>query len=184
MSIIAPVGYVEMPESCMSPPGSNIPSRESVTKDDISFWLNSVIKPKYGLGNLNVSNMAGFLKDIEVNWEKLTPAHKNNVVNILVDDIFSRNYDFKKAILSKLNVSEQVQEKSKFGTEPAVKPMKSEVQSSAHGHPGSFGYSASKTQQILVVAVLSILAFLAYKHYTNSARTANLGFGFKKGLFN
>lgn len=104
-SFVAPTGYVELDNDCQySIDVKSTRSRESIDpKTDLAFYFNTYIEPKYGLGNINVSNCASFMKDLEMNWTKLDPSLKNKVLDIMVDYIFvSGNYDFKKAFLAKL----------------------------------------------------------------------------------
>lgn len=121
-SFVAPIGYVELDNDCMySIDTKTTRSRETVVpKDDLAFYFNTYIEPKYGLGNINVSNVASFLKDLEMNWTKLTPELKDKVMNIMVDYIFkSGDYDFKNALLKKMEINApQQSEKSKstFGS--------------------------------------------------------------------
>jgi hypothetical protein len=84
------------------PRGVRVNSREQVTPDDVSFWVNKVLAPKYGLDNLNANNVASFLKELEVNWVKLPVELKDKVVNLMVEQIFPMNYEFKDAVLSRI----------------------------------------------------------------------------------
>ena len=123
---VSPIGYVDLDNDCQySIDVKSTRSRESVDpKTDLAFYFNTYIEPKYGLGNINVSNCASFMKDLEMNWTKLDTSLKNKVLDIMVDYILvSGNFDFKKSLLSKLgitenktaNVPEPIKNKSKFG---------------------------------------------------------------------
>lgn len=123
---VSPTGYVDLDNDCQySIDVKSTRSRESVDpKTDLAFYFNTYIEPKYGLGNINVSNCASFMKDLEMNWTKLDTSLKNKVLDIMVDYILvSGNFDFKKSLLSKLgitetkteNVPEPIKSRSKFG---------------------------------------------------------------------
>ena len=119
-SFVAPTGYVELDNDCQySIDVKSTRSRESVDpKTDLAFYFNTYIEPKYGLGNINVSNCASFMKDLEMNWTKLDQNLKNKVMDIMVDYIFvSGNFEFKKAFLAKLGINEQVNKESKESKE-------------------------------------------------------------------
>jgi thymidylate synthase ThyX len=78
---VSPVGYVELDNDCAySLDIKTTKGRETVDpKTDLAFYFNTYIVPKYGLGNINVSNCASFMKDLEMNWTKLTPELKDKV---------------------------------------------------------------------------------------------------------
>ena len=95
---VSGVGSIELDNDCQySIDRRSVRSRESVVpKDDLAFYFKEYIEPKYGLGNINVSNCASFMKDLEMNWSKLTPVLKDKVLNIMVDYILKDgDYDFK-----------------------------------------------------------------------------------------
>jgi hypothetical protein len=101
--LIAPVGIIEQDSINIS----NVRSREYVDpKTDLAFYFNEYIVPKYGLNNINVSNCASFMKDLEMNWSKLDAGLKDKVLSILVDNIFTQNYDFRSALMAKLNIQQ------------------------------------------------------------------------------
>jgi len=110
---VAPTGYVELDNDCeYSIDLKSTRSREEVNpKEDLAFYFNTYIVPKYGLNNINVSNVASFMKDLEMNWSKLTPDLKDKVMNIMVDNILNGpgqdSFDFKNALLQKLNMNVQ-----------------------------------------------------------------------------
>jgi len=119
---ISPVGYVDLDNDCdYALDVKSTRSRESVdTKTDLAFYFNTYITPKYGLENINVSNCASFMKDLEMNWSKLTPSLKDKVLDIMVDYILKEgDYDFKKRLLHKLGIHEpkvtEPESKSNFG---------------------------------------------------------------------
>jgi len=121
---VSPVGYVDIDNDCAySLDIKSTKGREDINpKTDLAFYFNTYIVPKYGLGNINVSNCASFMKDLEMNWTKLTPDLKNNVLDIMVDYILkSGNYDFKKELLAKLGITPETAQhpkpetKSNFG---------------------------------------------------------------------
>ena len=104
---IAPTGYVDLDNDCeFSIDRKSTRSRESVNpKEDLAFYFNTYIVPKYGLNNINISNVASFMKDLEMNWTKLSPDMKNKVMDIMVDGILNKESYFKNALLQKLNIS-------------------------------------------------------------------------------
>ena len=83
-NFVSPTGYVELDNDCeYSIDRKSTRSRESVNPtEDLAFYFNTYIVPKYGLNNINVSNCASFMKDLEMNWSKLTPVLKDKVLNI------------------------------------------------------------------------------------------------------
>ena len=105
---VSPVGNVELDNDCpFSIDLRSTRSRESISKEDIPFYFKQFIEPKYGLNNINVTNVASFMKDLEMNWTKLTPDLKDKVLDIMVDGILNdpkSNYDFKNKLLEKLGV--------------------------------------------------------------------------------
>ena len=108
-SFVSPTGSIELDNDCTySIDNRNVRSREVVIPtEDLPIYFKEYIEPKYGLGNINVSNVASFMKDLEMNWTKLTPDLKDKVLNILVDFIFNdknSNYDFKTKFMEKLGV--------------------------------------------------------------------------------
>lgn len=106
-NFISPVGYVEQ-DNDYSVTNKNVRSRESLDpKTDLSFYFKTYIVPKYGLNNINVSNCASFMKDLEMNWNKLDNNLKDKVLDIMVDDIFnnSDSFDFKNRLLKKLEIN-------------------------------------------------------------------------------
>ena len=109
-NFVSPTGSIELDNYCQySIDKRNERSRETVVPaDDLAFYFKQYIEPKYGLGNINVSNVASFMKDLEMNWSKLTPDLKDKVLTIMVDMIFNNknsNFDFKNNLLSKLNIN-------------------------------------------------------------------------------
>jgi len=91
-------------------------SREEISKDDLSYYFNHYLVPKYGLDNINVNNVGSFMKDLEMNWSRLTPDLKNKVLDILVDGIFSSgNYDFKTALMNKVGATQSTQKFTNVG---------------------------------------------------------------------
>ena len=94
---VAPTGYVELDnDSEYSIDRKSTRSREEVNpKEDLAFYFNTYIVPKYGLNNINISNVASFMKDLEMNWTKLTPGMKDKVMDILVDGILNKEGSFR-----------------------------------------------------------------------------------------
>lgn len=102
---VSPTGYVDLDNDCYSIDSKSTRSREEVNpKEDLAFYFQTYLVPKYGLDNINVSNVATFMKELEMNWSKLTPDLKDKVLDIMVDNILSENYDFKNSLMAKLNI--------------------------------------------------------------------------------
>ena len=106
-NFVSPTGYVDLDNDCeYSIDLKSTRSREAVNpKEDLAFYFDTYIVPKYGLNNINVNNCASFMKDLEMNWTKLDPDLKGKVLDILVDGILSKNGTFKQDLLTKLGVS-------------------------------------------------------------------------------
>jgi hypothetical protein len=112
---VSPTGYVELDNDCQySIDNKSTRSREYINpKEDLAFYFQNYLVPKYGLDNINVSNVATFMKELEMNWSKLTPELKDNVLDIMVDNILvSDNYDFKNKLVAKLNIPPSTQSAS------------------------------------------------------------------------
>jgi len=105
-NFVAPSGYIELDnDGEFNLDRKSTRSRESVDpKTDLAFYFNTYIVPKYGLDNINVSNVASFMKDLEMNWTKITPDMKDKVMNIMVDAILNKDSQFKTDLLQKLNI--------------------------------------------------------------------------------
>jgi hypothetical protein len=143
-TFVSPTGYVDLDNDCAySIDLKSTRSREYVDpKEDLSFYFQTYITPKYGLENLNVNNVASFMKDLEMNWSKLTPGLKDKVLDIMVDGIFPQNYDFKNNLLSRIPVPPP----PVFPTQPNFIESKS-----------NFG-SSDNTTHIVIAAVILLLA--------------------------
>ena len=150
-NFVAPTGYVELDNDCnYSIDKKSTRSREEVNpKEDLAFYFNTYIIPKYGLNNLNVSNVASFMKDLEMNWTKLDSDLKSKVLDILVDGILSKDSSFKTDLLTKLG------------------PTVPSVQSSFTSIPGgnikgksNFGSTGENNIYIGVIIMLLILGFI------------------------
>jgi hypothetical protein len=107
---IAPTGYVDLDNDCeFSIDRKSTRSREEVNpKEDLAFYFNTYIVPKYGLNNINVSNVASFMKELEMNWTKLSPSMRGQVMDILVDGILNKDSTFKTDLLNKLSIYQQL----------------------------------------------------------------------------
>ena len=108
-NFVSPTGYVELDNDCQySIDVKSTRSREEVNpKEDLAFYFNTYIVPKYGLENINVSNVASYMKELDMNWSRLTPDLKDKSISILVDGILAKQGDdsFKIALLEKLNTN-------------------------------------------------------------------------------
>ena len=121
---VSPTGYIDLDNDCQySIDRKSTRSREEVDpKTDLAFYFDTYIVPKYGLNNINVNNVASFMKDLEMNWTKIDPELKPTVLDIMVDGILAKNSSFKSDLLNKLGVfkTENViipESKSNFGVE-------------------------------------------------------------------
>jgi hypothetical protein len=125
---VSPVGYVDLDNDCAySLDIKSTRSRESVDpKTDLAFYFKTYIEPKYGLGNINVSNVASFMKDLEMNWTKIDPELKPKVLDIMVDSILAKDSSFKVDLLNKLGVQPQSQ------IAPEIKSTFGQMSSSIH----------------------------------------------------
>jgi hypothetical protein len=131
-SFVSPTGYIDLDDDCeYSIDRKSTRSRESINpREDLAFYFNTYIVPKYGLDNINVGNCASFMKDLEMNWTKLSPELKEKVVDIMVDGIIEP--DLKKTLYTKLSSTES--------TSPAPKPAPPGV-STFGNNKSSFGSS-------------------------------------------
>jgi hypothetical protein len=159
---IAPTGYVELDNDCeYSIDRKSTRSREEVNpKEDLAFYFNTYIVPKYGLANINVSNVASFMKELEMNWTKLNQQTRNNVMDILVDGILNRDSTFKSDLMTRLNIQQpqqpvvqQIGGKSTFG---ASSPVSSKI---------------SRNKIIIAIGVVIAIYFLvSKKRFTSYGR--------------
>jgi hypothetical protein len=104
---VSPTGYVELNNDIYAIDNKSTRGREQLNpKEDLSFYFQTYLVPKYGLNNINVTNVASFMKELEMNWSKLSPDLKDNVMDIMVDNILvTGNYDFKNRLLSKIGAN-------------------------------------------------------------------------------
>jgi len=169
-SFVSPVGYVDLDNDCEY--ALNVKStrgRESVLpKEDLAFYFQTYIIPKYGLGNINVNNVAAFMKDLEMNWSKLDQSLKTNVLDTLVDGILSKDSAFKTDLLSKLNggpvvVQEAVQPQISSGFTNMVK--KSEFKPSKSNFKSKFGGIENSSILIGLIILSLVLSFLLIKKF-------------------
>jgi len=158
-SFVSPTGYVDLDNDCQySIDVKSTRNREYVDpKEDLAFYFKTYIVPKYGLDDINVSNTASFMKDLQMNWTKLTPELKDKVLNIMVDDIFlgDANYDFKTQFLAKLGVNLQTQGSSA--------PASSSAPSKSSFGKSNFGASQDMMYIAVGLAFLALVLFLMSK---------------------
>ena len=151
---VSPTGYVDLDNDCYSIDLKSTRSREEVNpKEDLAFYFKTYLAPKYGLDNINVSNVASFMKELEMNWSKLTPDLKSNVLDIMVDNILSENYDFKNSLMAKLNINVNV---------PPVPPTPQSFSKSSFGK-SNFGSPQTAMYIVMGVIFLLIVLYLANK---------------------
>ena len=163
-NFISPTGSVELDNDCTySIDKRNVRSRETVVpSEDLAFYFKEYLEPKYGLGNINVNNVASFMKDLEMNWTKLTPDLKDKVLNIMVDSIFNNpnsGYDFKSSLLKKLNIP--VNPPSTFKNTPVLSQSnfeKSNLESTIK--KSSFGNNTDNNINIVIAIALLCIAVL------------------------
>ena len=132
---VSGTGSIELDNDCQySIDRRSVRSRESVVPDeDLAFYFKEYIEPKYGLGNINVSNCASFMKDLEMNWTKLTPELKDKVLNIMVDYILkSGDYDFKNRLMAKMGINTSNNNGTGTGTGTNIKNKSSFVSDSVN----------------------------------------------------
>jgi hypothetical protein len=169
-NIVAPSGYVDLNNDCeYSIDLKSTRSREYINpKEDLSFYFNTYITPKYGLDNINVNNVASFMKDLEMNWTKLTPDLKDKVLNIMVDGILNNpngNYDFKNQLLSRIK------------SDVSGNKIPTSDTKSTFGSKSNFGMSGTG---IILIAILfiTIVSVLIYVYpYIAKEEAAKVSFG-------
>ena len=147
---VAPTGYVELDNDCeYSIDLKSTRSRESIDpKQDLAFYFDTYLVPKYGLQNINVNNCASFLKELDMNWTKLTPDLQNKVMDIMVDGILNKDTPFKQALINKLNLNQP----------PPMVPAPPLMNSFS-----SFGKPSNKTITYIVVGlVILCIVFLLF----------------------
>ena len=176
-TFIAPTGYVELDNDCeYSIDRKSTRSREDVVpKEDLAFYFDTYIVPKYGLNNLNISNVASFMKELEMNWTKLDPVMKSQVMDIMVDGILSKNSSFKEDLLAKLGSAGSVpSEPQVLPSAPttgsdAPPPVVKQPFTSVERSKSTFGKSSSISQSnLMTIAIVLIIVGLAFVAMNNS----------------
>ena len=162
---VSGVGSVELDNDCQySIDRRSVRSRESVVpKEDLAFYFKEYIEPKYGLGNINVSNCASFMKDLEMNWSKLTPVLKDKVLSIMVDYILKDgDYDFKNRLLAKLDIN-------------TVDHVNTERSTGSTGNKSTFGKGEKKSNKFVIViaGVVALLLILFILDKTMHSKPAS-----------
>lgn len=165
-NFVSPTGSIELDNDCTySITRKTDRSRESISKeDDLSFYYNEYIKPVYGLNNINVNNVASFMKDLEMNWSKLSPNLKDKTLNIMVDFIFNNpnaNYDFKQKFMQKLNIQLNTPTSGPT-TGPTTGPTDTPTSTSKSmfGFKESFGNKNNDMGTIYLVSIVLLLMLL------------------------
>jgi len=157
---VAPSGYIELDNDCeFSLDRKSTRSRESVDpKTDLAFYFNTYIVPKYGLDNINVNNVASFMKDLEMNWSKISPDMKGKVMNIMVDGILNNNGQFRNDLLQKLNIPTVItpvtQNRSTFGKSKSM-----------------FGAVSGGNNTLLIVIIVCVVLYFLFKNNKSSVMT-------------
>ena len=101
-SFVSPTGYIDLDNDCeYSIDLKSTRGREYIDpKEDLAFYFNTYLVPKYGLNDINVNNTASFMKELQMNWSKLDVDLKDKVLDIMVDGIFTdSDFDFKNRFL-------------------------------------------------------------------------------------
>lgn len=152
---VAPTGYVDLDNDCeYSIDRKSTRSRESVNpKEDLAFYFNTYITPKYGLNNINVSNVASFMKELEMNWTKLSPDLKDKVMDIMVDGILNRESSFRSSLLKKLNVNNV----------NVVNVSQKNVNPLSYFSRSTFGNTLNQNNIVIILIVVVVIAFFMCK---------------------
>ena len=158
---VAPSGYIELDNDCeFSLDRKSTRSRESVDpKTDLAFYFNTYIVPKYGLDNINVNNVASFMKDLEMNWTKISPDMKGKVMDIMVDGILNKNGEFKSDLLQKLNVP----------STSFLNPVLTQNKSGFGRSKSRFGVSSNKN--CFIIIIIAVVLYLLFKNNKSSVVT-------------
>ena len=154
--IVAPTGYVDLDNDCeYSIDLKSTRSRESINpKEDLAFYFQTYLVPKYGLDNINVNNCASFMKELEMNWTILTPDLKDKVLDIIVDGIFTNDtsYDFKNKFISKLGANKL----NPPNNIPVDTYKDTPGSKSTFGSVSNFGMSGNTIAFIVILSILII----------------------------
>lgn len=158
---VAPSGYIELDNDCeFALDRKSTRSRESVDpKTDLAFYFSTYIIPKYGLDNINVNNVASFMKDLEMNWTKISPDMRDKVLNIMVDDILNKDGQFKSDLMKKLDISPV--------SPTSVFDLASSTKSTFGRSISTFGKSSNKNT-LLIVLILAVVLYLVFKNNKSS----------------
>ena len=158
---ISPTGYVELDDDCdYSIDVKSTRSRETINpKEDLAFYWKEYLVPKYGLENMNVSNCASFMKDLDMNWSKLDKSLKVKVINIFIDAILT-DPDLKTDLLNKLMMSPVSQatgsDKSYVPDSQATDNSISSFGLAGSSGKSSFGHLSNTFYIILVLIIIAI----------------------------
>jgi len=157
-NFVAPTGYVDLDNDCAySIDLKSTRSREEVNpKEDLAFYFNTYIVPKYALNNINVNNVASFMKDLEMNWTKLDEGLKAKVLDILVDGILSDGSSFKNDLLKKMGGFVQ----PPGSPQPEINPP---TQQSSFTNVGKSNFGASTDNNLFInIGIAIIVLGLAF----------------------
>jgi hypothetical protein len=164
-TFVAPTGYIDLDNDCdYSLSVKSTRSREEIDpKTDLAFYFDTYLVPKYGLNNINVNNVASFMKDLEMNWTKLTPELKGKTMDLMVDSVLSKDSSFKTDLLKKLGVSEQVPATgSATGPAPSTPAGTNTVPSVSTFGKSGFGSGSSGGVGLLEIAIGIIILGLVF----------------------
>ena len=166
-TFVAPTGYIDLDNDCdYSLSVKSTRSREEIDpKTDLAFYFDTYLVPKYGLNNINVNNVASFMKDLEMNWTKITPDLKGKVMDLMVDSVLSKDSSFKTDLLKKLGVSEQATGTgtgSATGPAPSTPAGTNTVPSVSTFGKSGFGSGSSGGVGLMEIAIGIIILGLVF----------------------
>jgi len=162
-NFVSPTGYIDLDNDCeYSLDNKSTRSREYIDpKQDLSFYFDTYLAPKYGLNNINVGNVASFMKELQMNWSKLTPSLKDNVLDILMEIIFNKDSEFKTQFLTKLGVTPN---SSLNSSSKPTNASSSDSFMNAFGVKSSFGNNSTNILYVLsAIALLVLVIYLLNK---------------------
>ena len=167
---VSPTGYVEIMNDIYAIDNKSTRGREEINpKEDLAYYFQTYFIPKYGLDNINVSNVVSFMKELEMNWSKLMPELKDKVIDIMVDNILSAGgYDFKSRLLTKLGIPLDTNKSvfsstSNFGTSNSGTCNCSTCNCGLKNNFGSKSNFGTKTDYMYIaIAVAVILALIIF----------------------
>jgi hypothetical protein len=159
---VNPVGYIEQDKSCNTLLNlKTTPSRESMDCDS-NFYFENYISPKYGLDNLNASNVVSFMKSFEMNWTHMPPNIRVKVIEFLIDTIFLKDGEMKNYLIQKLVDSSGLRDRSadqvpQFADKISVPPL-------SKNNPDGPNKKPNWPMIIVLILLIMALAFVAFRY--------------------